>query len=98
MDGCGMLSDGEFEPVRGKGAVARATLYFLLRHPKKANKSSKKYSAERLGTLLAWHHAESPSEYEHHRNAAIFEKQGNRNPLIDFPAWADNIDFRLGLN
>ena len=98
MDGCGMLSDGEFEPVRGKGAVARATLYFLLRHPKKANKSSKKYSAERLGTLLNWHHAESPSEYEYHRNAAIFEKQGNRNPLIDFPAWADNIDFRLGLN
>jgi hypothetical protein len=27
---------------------------------------------------------------------AIFEKQGNRNPLIDFPEWMDVLDFRLG--
>jgi endonuclease I len=28
---------------------------------------------------------------------AIFAKQGNRNPLIDYPAWANQIDFSLGL-
>ena len=31
--------------------------------------------------------------YERHRNAAIFERQGNRNPLIDHPEWAARIDF-----
>lgn len=36
-------------------------------------------------------------EYERHRNQAIFERQGNRNPLIDHPKWAAKIDFRLGL-
>lgn len=33
------------------------------------------------------------SEYERHRNAAIAEIQGNRNPLIDHPEWAREIDF-----
>jgi endonuclease I len=28
---------------------------------------------------------------------AISRKQGNRNPLIDFPEWADKINFRKGL-
>jgi endonuclease I len=39
------------------------------------------------------HDAEPVSEYERHRNAAIFERQGNRNPLIDHPEWAARIDF-----
>ena len=50
-----------------------------------------------METLLDWHEADPVTEYERHRNAAIFEKQGNRNPLIDFPEWAPNVDFRLGL-
>lgn len=36
MDGCGDMTDSvplSFEPVNGKGAVARATLYFLVRYP-----------------------------------------------------------------
>jgi endonuclease G, mitochondrial len=40
---------------------------------------------------------EAVSEYERHRNQAIFLKQGNLNSLIDFPDWADRIDFTLGL-
>ena len=28
---CGKREEGRFEPANGKGAVARATLYFLLR-------------------------------------------------------------------
>jgi endonuclease G, mitochondrial len=47
--------------------------------------------------LLAWHKAQLPGEYEKHRNAAIFEMQGNRNPLIDFPEWAEEIAFEKGL-
>jgi endonuclease G, mitochondrial len=35
-------------------------------------------------------------EYERHRNAAIAELQGNRNPLIDHPQWATAITFAAG--
>ncbi len=50
-----------------------------------------------MQTLLQWHRDDPPAAYEKHRNAAIYEKQGNRNPLIDFPEWADSIDFGAGL-
>jgi endonuclease I/V8-like Glu-specific endopeptidase len=96
-DACGRRLENGFEPTAGKGAVARATLYFLLRYPGEINSTAQEYEVDRLETLLDWHEAESVTEHERHRNAAIFEKQGNRNPLIDFPEWAPNIDFRLGL-
>ena len=32
------------------------------------------YTADRIATLVAWHRADPVTEYEHHRNAAIFEK------------------------
>ena len=38
--------------------------------------------------------AEPVGEWERHRNAAIFEIQGNRNPLIDNPQWASRIPFQ----
>ena len=94
---CGKREEGKFEPGKGKGPVARATLYFLLRYPKEINRTSKEYTEERIETLLAWHAAHPVSEYERHRNAAIHEKQGNRNPLIDFPQWSTQIDFTRGL-
>jgi endonuclease G, mitochondrial len=97
VDACGNLSGGEFEPQSGKGAVARATLYFLLRYPDEIDNVASEYRSQRLGTLINWHEQFPVDEYEHHRNAAIFAKQGNRNPLIDFPAWASKIDFRQGL-
>ena len=80
--------DGLFEPAAGKGAVARATFYFLLRYSE-----LRPYSDEAIATLLQWHDAEPVAEYERHRNAGIFERQGNRNPLIDHPEWASRIDF-----
>jgi endonuclease G, mitochondrial len=96
-DDCGKREVGRFEPSFGKGVVARATLYFLLRYPKEINKNSKEYTADRIQVLLDWHKNSPVTRYEKHRNAAIFEKQGNRNPLIDFPDWADQIDFLQGL-
>ncbi|PHJ59030.1 hypothetical protein VF14_13635 [Nostoc linckia z18] len=95
-DKCGKREEKKFEPSAGKGAVARATLYFLLRYPGEINRSE--LEENRLITLLNWHENEPPNEYEKHRNMAIFEKQGNRNPLIDFPDWADRIEWRLGLS
>jgi endonuclease G len=94
---CGKREEGRFEPANGKGAVARSTLYFLLRYPGEINAIRKELLPERIDILLDWHGRNPPSKYEHHRNASIFEKQGNRNPLIDFPEWASRIDFRLGL-
>jgi endonuclease I len=94
---CGMRLENKFEPEAGKGAVARATLYFLLRYPGEINNTAKEYTEDRLTVLLKWHKGALPDEYEQHRNQAIFEKQGNRNPLIDFPQLAEKIDFRRGL-
>jgi endonuclease G len=94
---CGKREEGRFEPGAGKGAVARATLYFLLRYPGQINQSPKEYTAERIDILLRWHDQYPPDDYERHRNMAIFELQGNRNPLIDHPDWGAKIDFKGGL-
>lgn len=94
---CGKRVEKKFEPSGGKGSIARATLYFLLRYPGEINKTTNEYQEERIETLLKWHKAYPVTQYEKHRNMAIYEKQGNRNPLIDFPEWALKIAFRLGL-
>src|SRR4051812_29409698 len=91
-EACGKSESRGFEPWRGKGPAARGTLYFTLRYPKLGI-----YSDEALETILGWHEAEPVSEYERHRNAAVFERQGNRNPLIDHPDWASEIDFSSAL-
>jgi endonuclease I len=96
-DQCGKVVGDRFEPAGGKGAVARATFYFLLRYPGLINQTQREYTEDRLKTLLEWHRANPVTEYERHRNAAIFAVQGNRNPLIDFPEWASKIAFNLGL-
>ncbi|ESW62873.1 hypothetical protein X771_32150 [Mesorhizobium sp. LSJC277A00] len=81
MQDCGRVEEETFEPKGGKGAVARATLYFMLRYP---GIIGGRYDGGRFKTLLAWHTTEAPDEWELHRNAAISEMQGNRNPLIDW--------------
>ena len=55
------------------------------------------FERERLPFLLKWHERYPVSKYERHRNMAIFAKQGNRNPFIDYPQWAAHIDFTAGL-
>lgn len=89
---CGLRERGGFEPGHSRGAVARATLYFLLRYPKLVGETGE-FTPDRLPVLLDWHRSEHVTEYELHRNAAIEEIQGNRNPLIDHPEWASAIDF-----
>lgn len=93
---CGQAEKNKFEPGAGKGAAARATLYFLVRYPKKIDNPAE-FPASRLRTLLDWHQKDPVSEWEKHRNQSIFAIQGNRNPFIDFPEWAEKVDFRKGL-
>lgn len=88
---------GVFEPAAGKGAVARATLYILLRYPGKVGDRPGEYQAQDLQTLLRWHREDPVSPHELHRNQEAFARQGNRNPLIDHPKWAEAIDFTQGL-
>ncbi len=91
---CGKYEEGKFEPESGKGAAARATLYFLLRYPGEITR----YSGKDIQMLLNWHRHYKVSIYEKHRNKEIFLIQKNRNPLVDFPQHADKIDFMSGLS
>jgi endonuclease G len=93
MHDCGRSEPDRFEPNVGKGAVARATLYFLLRYPGVIGDRSRELQPDRLPILLAWHETEPAGEWERHRNAAIAEIQGNRNPLIDHAEWVRRIPF-----
>ncbi|MFB6467209.1 endonuclease I family protein [Cytobacillus sp. Hz8] len=83
-EGCGMADEGKFEPEYGKGIVARATFYFLTRYPGIISNN-----LVNLQVLMDWHKQFPVSLYEKHRNLAIFELQGNRNPFIDFPEMAE---------
>lgn len=68
-------------------------MYFLLRYPGLVGDAPGEFPTERLGLLLSWHQQDPVEDYERHRNAAIAEIQGNRNPLIDHPGWAARIAF-----
>jgi endonuclease G, mitochondrial len=93
MEDCGRRDEIRFQPELGRGAVARATLYMLLRYANQVDWARSDYVPERLPTLLAWHREHPVSDYERHRNAAIHERQGNRNPFIDHPDWTERLDF-----
>ncbi|WP_188456276.1 endonuclease I family protein [Virgibacillus oceani] len=86
-ESCGKADTGLFEPEYGKGSVARAVLYFLLRYPNEIEHQHK--DKVDIDLLLKWHRDFLPDLYEKHRNQAIYEIQGNRNPYIDFP-WKMN--------
>lgn len=82
-DACGKADHDLFEPEYGKGIVARAMLYFLIRYPDEIEQDHKETIDMKL--LLEWHQQFPVGIYEKHRNQAIYEIQGNRNPFIDFP-------------
>lgn len=93
---CGQREGDKFEPEMGHGAVARATLYFLLRYPKQIGDEARELQEDRLDTLISWHETQRASRYEKHRNQAIFAVQGNRNPFIDRPELAKKIKLQKG--
>jgi endonuclease G len=88
-DECGKSEGNGFEPAQGKGAAARAVFYFLLRYPGEVQ--ADEMPPQRQQMLLTWHEENPATEWERHRNAAIFERQGNRNPFIDHPALARSL-------
>ena len=44
-----------------------------------------------LSTLLDWHLAAPPDDFERRRNDLIDDLQGNRNPFVDHPQWVQEI-------
>lgn len=45
----------------------------------------------KVSTLLQWHKADPVDQYERRRNNVIYIFQGNRNPFIDHPEYANRI-------
>lgn len=100
----GSLTDADsFEPRDAdKGDVARMILYMSVRYEGgdgfpdlEADDAVGASSAPRhgkLSVLLEWNAQDPPSEFERTRNEKIYETwQGNRNPFVDHPEWADAI-------
>jgi endonuclease I len=81
-------------PARGRSRARRCSS--CLRHPGLIGDEARELQRERLPVLLAWHAAHPVDDYARHRNAAIAEVQGDRNPLIDHPEWALRIEFAAG--
>ncbi|PCJ19116.1 MAG: hypothetical protein COB02_08685 [Candidatus Cloacimonadota bacterium] len=96
----GSKSNGKrFEPTdEAKGNVARAQFYFYTRYHNKrifsSGFSKSQYWTKNLPMFLKWHKADPVDEWERKRNNAIEKFQGNRNPFIDVPEFAE----RIGIN
>lgn len=94
-----------FEPRNAvKGDVARMMFYMDIRYeggdqtgvpdliiPDYTGTANGSAELGKLCTLLAWHHADPVDAWEQRRNNRAYEKQGNRNPFIDYPQWADEL-------
>ena len=97
----------QFEPRDAvKGDVARIMMYMDVRYDGvspntngvnltlvNGNTSGSTKTGEfgDLDTLLAWHEADPVDDYERRRNDRVYEVQGNRNPFIDHPEYANLI-------
>lgn len=83
-----------FVPTLNRGAIARSLLYFLVRYPGLVDESW--FAPRALDFLVEWSNQDPPSLWERHRNAEIAAIQGVRNPFIDYPEWANRVDFSAG--
>lgn len=80
-----------FLPHRNIGAVCRATLYTVVCYKDTFIRSY--FSDERLAWLKQFAASEPVSPWEIHRNNELQRLQGTRNPFVDAPHWALQIDF-----
>ena len=91
------LSGGYFYPAAGyRGATARILFYVEARWGDTSSLSFTLGSGStkvmsNVDTLLKWHLEEPPTDEEIRRNEVVFGIQGNRNPFIDHPEYAEMI-------
>lgn len=89
-----------------KGDVARMMFYMVVRYDPGYHIDNTIYDLElvdstgthtytpvfgKLSTLLNWHNADPVDAFEQNRNEVVYQYQGNRNPFIDHPEWAELI-------
>ncbi len=79
---------GKFVPPGGKGEVARATLYFMMRYPEVKTP----YNERSIEMFKQWSADDPPDDREMRRNREVQKIQGNRNPFIDHPEWVQDLD------
>ena len=88
-----------FEPIDAyKGDFARMCFYTSTRY-KGEDASWKNWemangavlTSDAIQLLLQWHHDDTVSQKEIDRNNAVYAIQGNRNPFIDYPVFADCV-------
>ncbi|WP_245976670.1 endonuclease [Oceanobacillus arenosus] len=94
--------DGDsFEPPNEvKGDIARMLFYMAVRYEAgdkvdlelndRVNNGSNPFHGK-ISVLLKWHEQDPVNEWEINRNNKIQDIQGNRNPFIDNPEWAEDI-------
>ena len=93
-----VINEGVFEPTdRVKGDVARIIMYLLVRYKGETTPvtniiyTSEKTPDSAYELLLKWHKEDPVSNFEIKRNQVTYEIQGNRNPFIDCPNYAQAI-------
>lgn len=79
-----------------KGDVARilfymATMYTDLTLNNDAYSDSQDNTMGLLSVLLEWNESDPVDDFERNRNNVIYSYQGNRNPFIDYPEFAELI-------
>ena len=86
------ISDVTYTSYDCRGDVARILFYMFTRYPQ-ADSRSVTDIAESWDILLKWNEEDPVSEIERIRNDYIDKDnvQGNRNPFIDHPEWANTI-------
>lgn len=91
-----------FEPAdQYKGDFARVYMYFAIRYYGNAQSTSSgqntfstsyPYVTNYTKAMLQkWHIQDPVSDKEINRNNAVESLQGNRNPFVDYPQWADKL-------
>lgn len=81
--------NNHFEPRdTQKGKSARAMLYFLIRYQNYSNF----VTTTDENVLKQWHAQFVPDAVETARNSRIQVAQGNRNPFVDYPQFAERIN------
>lgn len=77
-----------------KGDAARALLYMAVCYNGVAGRNWSFSAYQDTTVLLKWHRQDPPDAHEIARNEYIASIQHNRNPFIDFPQWADRVNFK----
>lgn len=86
-----------FYPGEGyRGATARILMYMQVRWGDEngltfVDSDGHCKTIGKISTLMKWHLEEPPTEEEIRRNEEVYAIQGNRNPFIDHPEYAEKI-------